>query len=109
MSLVDISFSPEFAKEIESKQIAEQEAKRADFTALRAEKEAQAEVNRARGQAEAQRLQRQTISAELLQQQAIEKWNGQFPMVMGGSNTLPFINLNPSNLSSGSAPVAPAQ
>lgn len=109
VSLVDISFSPEFAKAIESKQIAEQEAKRADFTALRAEKEAQAEVNRARGQAEAQRLQRQTISAELLQQQAIEKWNGQFPMVMGGSNTLPFINLNPSNLSSGSAPVAPAQ
>ncbi|MBD2042439.1 prohibitin family protein [Microcoleus sp. FACHB-672] len=109
VSLVDISFSPEFAKAIESKQIAEQEAKRADFTALRAEKEAQAEVNRARGQAEAQRLQRQTISAELLQQQAIEKWNGQFPMVMGGSNTLPFINLNPSNLSSGSAPAAPAQ
>lgn len=109
VSLVNISFSPEFSKAIESKQIAEQEAKRAEFTALRAEKEAQAEVNRARGQAEAQRLQRQTISAELLQQQAIEKWNGQFPMVMGGSNTLPFININPSNLSSGSAPVAPAQ
>lgn len=107
VSLVNVSFSPEFAKAIESKQIAEQEAKRADFIALRAEKEAQAEVNRARGQAEAQRLQRQTISAELLQQQAIEKWNGQFPMVMGGSNTLPFININPSNLSSGSAPAAP--
>lgn len=111
ISLVNVSFSPEFAKAIESKQIAEQDAKRADFIALKAEKEAQAEVNRAKGQAEAQRLQRQTLTSELLQQQAIEKWNGQFPMVMGGDAALPFININPSNFTSnpGPAPAAPPQ
>lgn len=98
VSLVNVSFSPEFAKAIEAKQIAEQEAKRADFIALKAEKDAQAEINRAKGQAEAQRLQRQTLTAELLQQQAIEKWDGRFPMVMGGNGALPFINIDANNL-----------
>jgi regulator of protease activity HflC (stomatin/prohibitin superfamily) len=46
---------------------------------LKAAKQAQAEINRAKGQAEAQRLMRQTLTPELLQKQAIEKWNGQFP------------------------------
>ena len=99
VSLVDVTFSAEFAKSIEAKQIAEQEAKRAEFIALKAEKEAQGEINRAKGQAEAQRLRRQTLNPELLQQQAIEKWNGQFPLVMGGE-TVPFININPADLNS---------
>ena len=97
VSLVNVSFSPEFAKAIEAKQIAEQEAKRAEFDALKAEKQAQADINRAKGQAEAQRLQRLTLTPELLQKQAIEKWNGQFPLVMGGNGALPFININPEN------------
>lgn len=70
-SLVNFAFSPEFSKAIESKQIAEQEAK-AEFIALKASKKAIADVNRAKGQAEAQRLQRLTFTPELLQQ-AIEK------------------------------------
>lgn len=94
ISLVDVSFSPEFAKAIEAKQIAEQEAKRTEFEALKAEKQAIAEVNRAKGQAEAQRLQRLTLTSELLQQQAIEKWDGKFPTVLGGEGVLPFININ---------------
>lgn len=94
ISLVNVSFSTEFAKAIEAKQIAEQEAKRAEFEALKAEKQAIAEVNRAKGQAEAQRLQRLTLTSELLQQQAIEKWDGKFPTVLGGEGVLPFININ---------------
>lgn len=95
ISLVDVTFSPEFAKAIEAKQIAEQEAKRAEFIAQKATQEAQAEINRAKGQAEAQRLVRQTITPELLQKQAIEKWDGRFPTVMTGDGTLPFINVTP--------------
>ncbi|MDJ0534081.1 MAG: prohibitin family protein [Xenococcaceae cyanobacterium MO_207.B15] len=98
VSLVNISFSPEFAKAIEAKQIAEQEAKRAEFEALKAEKQALAEVNRAKGQAEAQRLQRQTLTVELLQKQAIEKWDGKFPLVLGGEGALPFINIDSEEL-----------
>ncbi len=95
VSLVDFGFSPEFNKAIEAKQIAEQEAKQAEFVALKASKDAEAEVNRAKGQAEAQRLQRLTLTGELLQKQAIEKWDGKFPTYMGGNGPLPFINITP--------------
>lgn len=98
ISLVDFAFSPEFNKAIERKQIAEQEAKQAEFVAVKASKEALAQVNRAKGQAEAQRLQRQTLTPTLLQQQAIEKWDGHFPTVMGGNGTLPLINIEPASL-----------
>jgi prohibitin 1 len=97
VSLVNFGFSPEFTKAIEAKQIAEQEAKQAEYIALKATKEAQAEVNRAKGQAEAQKLLRQNLTAEILQKQAIEKWDGSFPQVMGGNNSLPLINITPSN------------
>jgi regulator of protease activity HflC (stomatin/prohibitin superfamily) len=101
VSLVNFSFSPEFSRAIESKQIAEQEAKQASFIAQKATQEAQAEVNRAKGQAEAQRLQRLTLTPELLQKQAIEKWDGRFPMVMGGNGAVPLININPNDLTTG--------
>lgn len=100
VSLVNFAFSPEFGKAIEAKQIAEQEAKQAEFIAKKATQEAQADVNRAKGQAEAQRLQRLTLTPELLQKQAIEKWDGRFPMVMGGNGSLPLININPESLAS---------
>lgn len=94
VSLVNISFSEEFAKAIEAKQIAEQEAKRAQFEALKAKQTAQATINLAEGQAKAQQLQRETLTAELLQKQAIEKWDGKFPLVLGGDGALPFINID---------------
>ena len=100
VSLVNFGFSPEFTKAIETKQIAEQEAKQAEYIALKASKEAQAEINRAKGQAEAQKLLRQNITPQLLQKQAIEKWDGSFPQVMGGNNALPFINITPQNTQS---------
>jgi prohibitin 1 len=93
-SVVDLDFSPEFSRAVEEKQIAEQRAQRAVYVAQEAEQEAEANVNRAKGQAEAQRLLRETLTPELLQKQAIEKWNGQFPQVMGGNGTLPLINLD---------------
>jgi prohibitin 1 len=101
VSLVNFAFSEEFGRAIESKQIAEQEAKQAEFIAQKATQEAQAEVNRAKGQAEAQRLQKLTLTPVLLQKQAIEKWDGRFPMVMGGNGSLPLININPSSLAKG--------
>jgi prohibitin 1 len=104
VSLVNFAFSPEFGKAIESKQIAEQEAKQAEFIAQKATQEAQAEVNRAKGQAEAQRLQRETLTPVLLQKQAIEKWDGRFPTVMGGSGTLPLVNINPNSLTNEQKP-----
>ncbi len=93
VSLVNFSFSPEFSRSIEAKQVAEQEAKQASYTALKAEQEAQAEVNRAKGQAEAQRLQDKTLTPNILQQQAIEKWDGKFPEVMTQGGSVPLLQI----------------
>jgi regulator of protease activity HflC (stomatin/prohibitin superfamily) len=62
-SVVDLSFSPEFAKAVEEKQIAEQKSQRAVYVAREAEQQAQADINRAKGKAEAQRLLAETIEA----------------------------------------------
>lgn len=92
VSIVDVKFSPDFTKAIEDKQIAEQQAKQAEYVAQKAIKEADAERNRARGQADAQNLLKQTLNPELLKLKAIEKWDGKFPHYMGGG-ALPFLNI----------------
>lgn len=103
-SVVDLTFSAEFSRAVEEKQIAEQRAQRAVYVAQEAEQEAEAQVNRARGQAEAQRLIRETLTSELLQKQAIDKWDGKFPTVMGGNGALPFINIDPTKLQTSKSP-----
>lgn len=92
-SLVNVGFSPEFTQSIEAKQIAEQEAQKAKYLTQKAEQEAKAEITRAKGQAEAQRLLQQSLTPELLQKQAIEKWDGQFPLVMTGEGTTPLLDV----------------
>lgn len=93
VSVVNLTFSDEFTKAIEEKQIAEQKAEQAKYSAAQAVEDAKAAVNEARGQAEAQRLVKETITPALLQKLAIEKWNGQLPQIMGGAGTIPMINL----------------
>jgi len=77
-SVIDLKFSTEFTKAVEDKQIAEQRAQRAVYVAQQAEQEAQADVNRAQGKAEAQRLLAETLKAQggdlVLQKEAIESW-----------------------------------
>lgn len=84
ISLVHVHFSESFSNAVEAKQIAEQEAKRAGYVALKALKEAEAKIYLAKGEAEAQRLVRETLNAEVLAKQAIEKWNGNLPLIMDG-------------------------
>lgn len=90
ISLVHVHFSERFSEAVEAKQIAEQEAKRGEFLALKAVKEAEAKVNLAKGEAEVQRLLRDNLTPELLERQAIEKWDGKLPLIVGegGKNLL---------------------
>jgi regulator of protease activity HflC (stomatin/prohibitin superfamily) len=87
LSLVHVKFSPKFRDAVEAKQVAEQEAKRAEFVALKAAKDAEAKVNLAKGEAEAQRLLKDSLTPELLQKQAIDKWNGSLPLIVGDRGT----------------------
>lgn len=88
-SVVDLSFSPEFARAVEEKQIAEQKSQRAVYVAREAEQQAQADINRAKGKAEAQRLLAETLRAQggelVLKKEAIEAWReggAQMPKVL---------------------------
>ena len=101
-SVVDLNFSKEFASAVEDKQIAEQRAQRAVYVAQEAEQEAQAEINRAKGRAEAQRLLAESLTGPggdlVLKREAIDVWGrggAQMPkvLVMSGDQqkTPPFI------------------
>ena len=107
-SVIDLTFSPEFAKAVEEKQIAEQRSQRAVYVAAEAEQEAFAEINRAKGKAEAQKLLAETLKAQggelVLQKEAIEAWKkggSQMPrvLVMGDKSnaSVPFL-FNLSNI-----------
>ncbi len=108
-SVVDLSFSREFSKAVEDKQIAEQRAQRAVYVAQEATQEAQADINRAQGRAEAQRLLAETLREAggqlVLQKEAIAAWReggAQMPnvLVMGGESPgIPFL-FNLQNLQS---------
>lgn len=96
ISLVDIGFSAEFDKAIESKQVAEQDAKRAVFLAQKAKNEAEARINQAKGESTAQKLLAASITTDVIQLKKIEaqlkgiaKWDGKLPSYMG--TDLPFI------------------
>lgn len=104
-SVVNLEFSHEFSKAVEDKQIAEQRAQRAVYIAQEASQEAQAEINRAQGKAEAQRLLAETLKSAggqlVLQKEAIQAWReggAKVPnvLVMGGEGKgVPFLlNLN---------------
>ena len=101
-SVIDLNFSPEFAKAVEDKQIADQRAQRAVYIAQEAEQQAQAEINRAKGKAEAQRLLAETLKAQggelVLQKEAIEAWReggAQMPKVLvigsDSKSSVPFL------------------
>ncbi len=87
-----VVFSPEYSKAIEDKVIAEQRIKQAEFEVKEATQRAQAKIAEAKGLAEAQALQKASLTQEFLQLEAIKKWDGKLPQVAGGGS-LPFINI----------------
>ncbi len=72
LSIVNFQFSQAFAKAIEEKQVAQQNAERSRFNLEAAQIDAQA-----------QQVQAQTLSPLFLQKQAIEKWDGKMPQYLG--------------------------
>lgn len=94
-SIVDFGFSQAISAAIESKQVAQQEAEKAVYNKQKAEQDAQAEIERAKGQAESQRLLNATASDKTVelkrlevQQAAIAKWNGVMPTTNAGEGNI---------------------
>jgi len=83
VDLLQVDFSDRFRQAVEAKQVAEQDAKRAEFEAAKARRLADARVFLAEGEARAQQLLQAGLTPEVLERQAIEKWNGRLPLVIG--------------------------
>lgn len=97
VSITDFQFSADYANAIEQKQVAQQRAQQAEYELQQAKVEAERQVAQAQGQAEAQKLLQQTLTPQLIQQQAIQRWDGHLPTVVGGNGVLPMVG----NLSGG--------
>jgi regulator of protease activity HflC (stomatin/prohibitin superfamily) len=90
--LQNMSFSDQYEKAIEDKQAAAQGVLTAQQQQDRAKIDAQTKVIEASGQADANARLQQSLTAGVLEQKAIDKWDGHMPQVSGAGGT-PFINL----------------
>ena len=99
VNITDFHFSEEFAQAIERKQIAQQRALQARYELDQAKVLAQQRVVEAQAQSQAQQLLQQTLTPEIIQQQAIAKWDGHLPAVVGDKGVLPMIG----NIDTGAA------
>lgn len=118
-NITNFQFSAEFDAAIEAKQVAEQNklkaqtekeqriieaeaaarekevAAEAEANATLAKANAEAEAIRLKAEAEAEANQKlnQSLTSGILDYQAIQRWNGEYPTVMGGENTLTMIDV----------------
>lgn len=91
VAITNFSFSAAFNQAIEAVQIANQNIAKAKQELETTKVEAEKRIAEAQAAAESQRLQQQTLTPELLQKQAIEKWDGKLPVYSTGGNT--FFNI----------------
>lgn len=102
LNIVVFEFSRAFNDAIESKQVAAQRVLQAEnerakarvdaeTRVIAAQGEANAVLTRAKAAAEAQQVQRSTLSELYVQFLAVDKWDGKMPQVTGGA--LPFIQV----------------
>ncbi|OGR99147.1 MAG: hypothetical protein A2016_04405 [Elusimicrobia bacterium GWF2_62_30] len=98
ISVTDLDFTDQFLKAVEDKQVAEQQAKMSEKLVEKAKRDAESQIAKSRGEAEALRMQREQVTPSLIelrkvdaQLKAIEKWNGVLPGYVGGG--LPFISI----------------
>lgn len=108
VQIENIDFSETYEQSVEQRMLAQVEIQRREQNLRTTEVEAQIARTRAEGEAEAIRLRGEAeasairaradalrANAELVQLQAVEKWDGKLPTTMVPSTALPFINLQP--------------
>lgn len=85
-NIVNLEFSKEFNKAIEAKAIAQQEVEKAKQELEKTKVEAEKKVKEAEAEAEAQRLQQQTLTDLMIKKMYIEKWDGHLPTTATGDS-----------------------
>ena len=85
-NLTDFSFSEEYTKAIEEKQVAQQKLEKAKL-------ESEKKLVEAKATKEANDLLKQTLTEELIAKQFIEKWDGKLPSTYAGQDVMSIFNL----------------
>jgi len=109
VQIENIDFSEAYEQSVEQRMLAQVEIQRREQNLRTTEVEAQIARTRAEGEAEAIRLRGEAeaaairaradalrANADLVQLQAVEKWDGKLPTTMVPGSALPFINLQPA-------------
>src|SRR3989338_3354432 len=93
-SIMNFKFTESYEKAIEEKQVAEQNALKAQNDLRRIQVEAEQRVAQARAEAEAIKIQTEALqqNQNLVRLEAVKKWDGVLPKYMAG-NAVPFIDL----------------
>lgn len=99
-NITDLDFSVAYNQAIEKKQVAEQEAKQAQYELEKSKVENEKKIAEAEANAKVMQIQNETTTENALKlkeleikQKFIEKWNGVLPSTFAG-DSLPFLNLN---------------
>ena len=98
-NITDLDFSAAYNQAIEKKQVAEQQAKQAEYELQKSKIENEKKIAEAEANAKVMQVQDATTTENALklkeleiQKAAIEKWDGKLPSTMTGE-TVPFLNL----------------
>ena len=84
-NITNFSFSPEFDKAIEEKQIAEQKVLTAKQELEKEKIEAEKKIVKAEAEKQANELKGQSLTDNIIKEKMIEKWNGELPKVNGST------------------------
>jgi regulator of protease activity HflC (stomatin/prohibitin superfamily) len=91
VSLTNFEFSQQFNDAIEAKQVAQQSAEQQKYVLAKAQMEAQTEIAKANGIAQANRIKAQALETQggqkVLAQSWIDKWDGHLPTVTGNNGS----------------------
>ena len=97
VSITGLGLNSQFTEAVNQKVIAVQEAERAKNVTQRIEEEAKQKVIAAEAEAKAMKIKSEALkqNSNLVEFNAVEKWDGKLPVYMMGNGALPFINLTP--------------
>ena len=106
VQIENIDFSDAYEQSVEQRMLAQVEIQKREQNLRTTEVEAQIARTKAEGEAEATRLRGEAeasairaraealrMNADLVQLQAVEKWDGKIPQMMVGGGTMPFIQI----------------
>jgi regulator of protease activity HflC (stomatin/prohibitin superfamily) len=109
VQIENIDFSDAYEQSVEQRMLAQVEIQKREQNLRTTEVEAQIARTKAEGEAEATRLRGEAeasaikaraealrMNGDLVQLQAVEKWDGKLPTTMVPSSALPFINVQPA-------------